>query len=223
MVSGEEEEGPGMTKQLQSVVYMFLISLFFASLVSAVKYLSEERIASNQAIKLQRIVLKVLDIPVGKNISEDRISSLFTERVKDIQVGEKTLYVGYEEDGRTIKGYAFPVGGPGFWGPIHGMVGVNPEATKLLGIAFTKHSETPGLGGRITEDWFLTQFKGLPIHPIEGDQKIFYLKPAGTTTAANELDAITGATNTSSAVEAFLNKDLDHFLIKLWRSVEDRK
>jgi Na+-transporting NADH:ubiquinone oxidoreductase subunit C len=160
---------------------------------------------------------------MGKNISKDKVSSLFAERIKNIQIGERTLYVGYEEDGRTIKGYAFPVGGPGFWGPIQGMVGVDPGATKVLGLAFTKHSETPGLGGRITEDWFLTQFKDLPLHPIEGGQKIFYLKPAGTKTAANELDAITGATNTSSAVEAFLNEDLDHFLKKLWRSGEEWK
>ena len=50
-----------MKKQLRSVVYMFLISLFFASLVSAVMYLNEKKIASNQALKLQRIILKVLD------------------------------------------------------------------------------------------------------------------------------------------------------------------
>jgi Na+-transporting NADH:ubiquinone oxidoreductase subunit C len=103
------------------------------------------------------------------------------------------------------------------------MVGVDPHATKILGIAFYKHTETPGLGGRITEDWFSSQFKGLPLHPIEGDQKIFYIKPAGTRGAPNELDAITGATNTSSAVEAFLNDDLDYFLKELWAGVKETK
>jgi Na+-transporting NADH:ubiquinone oxidoreductase subunit C len=212
-----------MTKQLRSVVYMFLISLFFASLVSAVKHLNEKTIASNQALKLQRIILKVLEIPVEKNTPDDQISRLFMERIKNIQVEDRILYVAYEEDAHTILGYAFPVGGPGFWGPIQGMVGVDPEVTKVLGIAFTKHSETPGLGGRITEDWFSSQFKGLPLHPIDGDKKIFYLKPAGTTGAPNELDAITGATNTSSAVEAFLNDDLDYFLKELWTTVEERE
>jgi Na+-transporting NADH:ubiquinone oxidoreductase subunit C len=212
-----------MTKQLRSVVYMFLISLFFASLVSAVKHLNEKTIASNQALKLQRIILKVLEIPIEKNTPDDQISRLFMERIKNIQVEDRILYVGYEEDAHTILGYAFPVGGPGFWGPIQGMVGVDPEVTKVLGIAFTKHSETPGLGGRITEDWFSSQFKGLPLHPIDGDKKIFYLKPAGTTGAPNELDAITGATNTSSAVEAFLNDELDYFLKELWTSVEERE
>ncbi len=210
-----------MIKQLRSVVYMFVIAIFFASLVSAVKLLNEKRIRTNEAIKLQKIVLEVLNIPVEKDKTDEHISALFSERIKDIEVGEKVLYVGYEEDGRTIQGYAFPVGGPGFWGPIQGMVGVDPHATKILGIAFYKHTETPGLGGRITEDWFTRQFKDLPLHPIEGDQMIFYLKPAGTRGAPDELDAITGATNTSSAVEAFLNDELDHFLKTLWASVKE--
>jgi len=212
-----------MKKQLRSVLYMFLISLFFASLVSAVRNLNEKTIASNQALKLQRIILQVLDIAAEKNISDENISRLFMERVKVIQVEEQTLYVGYEEDGQTIIGYAFPVGGPGFWGPIQGMVGVDPDATKVLGIAFYKHTETPGLGGRITEDWFSSQFKGLRLFPIKGNQKIFYLKPAGTTGAPNELDAITGATNTSAAVETFLNDELDYFLKKLWAAVEEKE
>jgi Na+-transporting NADH:ubiquinone oxidoreductase subunit C len=212
-----------MKKQLLSVVYMFLITLFFASLVSTVKLLSDRKIESNQAIKLQRVILKVLDISIKERISDEELSRLFSVRVKNIRVDEKTLYVGYREDGKTIRGYAIPVGGPGFWGPIQGMVGVNPEATKILGIAFYKHTETPGLGGRITEDWFSNQFKGLPLHPIEGDQSIFYLRPAGMRKAPNELDAITGATNTSSAVEAFLNQELDYFLKELWSSIEENE
>lgn len=212
-----------MKKQMISVLYMFLITLFFASLVSTVKLLSDRKIESNQAVKLQRIILKVLDIPVDERISDEDLSRLFTVRVEDIQARERTLYVGFKQDGKTIQGYAVPVGGPGFWGPIQGMVGVNPEATKILGIAFYKHNETPGLGGRITEDWFSDQFKGLPLHPIEGDQSIFYLRPAGMRKAPNELDAITGATNTSSAVETFLNQELDYFLKQLWSSIEEKE
>ncbi len=45
----------------------------------------------------------------------------------------------------------------------------------------------------------------------------------GTQKAANELDAITGATNTSSAVEVFLNQDLDYFLRELWGSIEEKE
>ncbi len=211
-----------MKKQALSVAYMFLITLFCASLVSAVKLLNERKIEHNQTIKLQRIILQVLNIST-EEIAEEEISRLFTNRVKEIDVQRRPLYIGYQKDGQTIRGYALPVGGPGFWGPIQGMVGISPDATRVLGIAFIKHNETPGLGGRITETWFTDQFKDLPLHPIEGDQNIFYLKPQGTARATNDLDAITGATNTSSAVEAFLNHELDFFLKELWGSIEEEE
>ena len=212
-----------MKKQGISIVYMFLITLFFASLVSAVKFLNETKIETNQIVKLQRIILKVLNIPVQEAISNENLMRLFTAQIKDIQIGKKTLYIGYEEDGRTIRGYAVPVGGPGFWGPIQGMVGVTPDAAEVIGLAFYKHNEIPGLGGRITEDWFSDQFKDLPLFPIEGGQNIFYLTMEGTQKRANELDAITGATNTSSAVEVFLNQELDFFLRELWGSIEEKE
>ena len=215
-----------MKKQVLSLVYMFLITMFFASLVSAVKLMNDQRIERNQTMKLQQIILRVLQIPIQEQkievpISEDRLSRLFADRVQEIDVQDRILYLGYEADGQTIRGYALPVGGPGFWGPIQGMVGIAPDATKVLGIAFITHSETPGLGGRITESWFTDQFEDLPLYPIEGDRNIFYLKPEGTARASNELDAITGATNTSSAVEIFLNQELDLFLKALWKKIKE--
>jgi Na+-transporting NADH:ubiquinone oxidoreductase subunit C len=199
---------------------MFLLTFFFAALVSAVKVQNEERIRTNQQVKLQKIILKVLGVPVGERASNREVIRSFEKRVKPIEAKGKTLYVGYAEGGQDITGYAFSVSGAGFWGPVYGMVSVDPEASRILGIAFYRHSETPGLGARITETWFTKQFVGLSIFPVEGDKKIFYLKPAGPGKGPNELDAITGATGTSRAVEAFVNRDLDHFLRETWKQMK---
>jgi len=209
-----------MKKRLYSIAFMFALTFFFAALVSGVKGYNERRIQTNQQVKLQRIILKVLGVLVDGRAPNQEVIRAFQKRVRSIDAKNRTLYVGYAEDGRTVTGYAFPVGGSGFWGPVYGMVSVDPEASKILGVAFYKHSETPGLGARITEPWFVKQFAGLPLFPIEGDHKIFYLKPAGPGKGANELDAITGATGTSRAVEAFLNRDLDRFLRETWKSVK---
>ena len=198
---------------------MFLITLFFTSVVSAVKLFNEERIETNQRVKLQRIILQVLGMPVKRGASDLDVVRTFERRVKRVEVKEKDLYVGYEKDGKTISGYAFPVGGPGFWGPIHGMVAVDPGASQILGIAFYRHSETPGLGARMTEDWFTKQFVGLPLYPVEGDRKIFYLRTTGPKKGPHELDAITGATGTSRGIETFLNEELERFLRELWPSL----
>jgi Na+-transporting NADH:ubiquinone oxidoreductase subunit C len=199
---------------------MFLITLFFTSIVSAVKLVNDDRIERNEKLKLQRIILRVLDIPVKEKSADRDLVQLFEKRVKSIQVGDKTLYVGYAEDGKTVAGYAFPVGGPGFWGPISGMVAVDPDVSRIIGIAFYKHSETPGLGARIGETWFTNQFEGLRLYPIEGGKKMFYLRPAGAGKNPNELDAVTGATGTSRGVETFLNQELDYFLKEVWKSVK---
>lgn len=205
-----------MKKRLFSILYMFVLTLFFTSVVSAVKFYSDERIAINQQVKLLRIVLQVLGIPVQEDVPPLEVMRIFEQRVREIEVKGRPLYIGYADKGETIIGYAFPAAGQGFWGPISGMAAVDPSATELLGVAFFKHSETPGLGARITEGWFTSQFKGLPLYPTKGEEKIFYLKAAGKGQAKNELDAVTGATGTSRAVEAFLNKELDHFLEALW-------
>ena len=208
-----------MKKRLYSIVFMFVLTFFFAAVVSMVKVHNEERMQTNQQVKLQRIILKVLGVPVEEKAPNREVIQAFERRVKPIEVKGQTLYVGYSEDGRRITGYAFPVGGAGFWGPVYGLVSVDPEASRLLGIAFYRHSETPGLGARITEPWFTKQFAGQPLFPVEGDKKIFYLKPAGPGKGPNELDAIAGATGTSRAVEAFVNRDLDRFLRETWKHV----
>jgi Na+-transporting NADH:ubiquinone oxidoreductase subunit C len=199
---------------------MFVLTFVFAAVVSAVKVHNEERIQINQQVKLQRVILKVLGVPVDEKAPNRVVIQAFERRVKAIEVKQQTLYVGYGEGGKQITGYAFPVGGAGFWGPVYGMVSVDPEASRIMGIAFYRHSETPGLGARITEIWFTQQFAGLPIFPVEGDKKIFFLKPAGPGKGPNELDAITGATGTSRAVEAFVNRDLDRFLREMWKQVK---
>ena len=211
-----------MKHRLFSIVYMFLITLCFTSLVSAVKYVNDDRIAQNQVVKVQRIVLQVLGIVSIKDVHDRDVISLFEARIRAVDVEGVPLYIGYDGKGENTIGYAFPVGGPGFWGPIYGMVAIEPDGKKILGVAFYKHSETPGLGGRLTEAWFTEQFAGLPVYPIEGAKKIFTLRPEGIGSAPNELDAITGATGTSRAVEAFLNQELDRFLRNSWEKLNLR-
>ena len=198
---------------------MFLLTFCFTSLVSAVKVFNEARIQRNEDLKLQKIILRVLSIPVSEEMTDQGVVELFRKRVHTAQAGNKTVYVSRDESGETVRGYAFPIEGPGFWGPISGMVAVNHDASEILGIAFYRHSETPGLGGRVTEDWFTSQFVGIPVFTIEGDRKIFTLEPAGTGETPNELDAITGATGTSRGVEGFVNRELDYFLREIWELV----
>jgi len=199
-------------KRLFSVIYMFLLTFFFTAIVSGIHEINKERIAINEEIKLQKIVLNVLGIQVGPGTLDVRIRQIFGERVKR-ETGEgRIIYRGFAEDGNTLIGYAIPLFGPGFWGPIYGVMAVDPKLEKVIGIAFYRHSETPGLGGRITEEWFEEQFKGRKLFTPGEDQRYFSFLPPGTAKADNEVDAITGATGTSKAVERLIDRNLKDYL-----------
>lgn len=126
-------------------------------------------------------------------------------------------------DRERVKGYAFPIAGQGFWDVITGWVALDPELTETLGIVFLRHSETPGLGGRITEAEFRDQFRaatrangrGLVLATeAETPARIVIdhdrLAP-GDPGYAQHVVAITGATGTSHAVATFLNEGLVRF------------
>lgn len=197
-----------MSKIIRSTLFMFVITLVFTSLVTYVKIVNEDRINTNREIKLQKTILKVLGIKVNEDISPDKIMEIFKKRITSETIGDRTIYVCRDENGIEITGYAFPVKGPGFWGPVYAMAAVNRDADKLSGVSFYRHSETPGLGGRISENWFSGQFEGLFLKLPEGEKNYFTLTPEGDGKPENELDAITGASRTSEAVETFLNREL---------------
>jgi len=64
------------------------------------------------------------------------------------------VFRGKDENG-DLMGFAFVAAGPGFQGIIKMMVGLNLEKTYLEGMTVLDHMETPGLGDKITFDFFL--------------------------------------------------------------------
>ena len=201
-----------MKKGLYSVIYMFIVTLCFTSVVSGVRLLNEEKILTNIEARRQSVILDVLKIKVGAGAGPEEIVRVFAKNVKPLRLNEDTIYICYDDDGLSVKGYAFSVTGPGFWGPISSMVGIDKEYSRIIGINFFDNVETPGLGARITEDWFQAQFTGLPLERKDGRGRFFTLKQAGTRKTLKELDAVTGATQTSEAVDKLLNKELNRFV-----------
>lgn len=199
-------------KRLFSIAYMFGLTFFFTALVSTIYEVNRERIAVNEGIKLQRVVLEVLGMKPEPGTPDRRVREIFESRIKVEEKEGRILYRGFAEDGKTLVGYAFPLYGPGFWGPLHGMMGVDPQLERVIGVSFYRHSETPGLGGRITEAWFRDQFAGKRLLPRGKEGKYFSFVPPGTARAQGDLDAITGATGTSRAVDRLLDENLKGYL-----------
>ncbi|MDR4509418.1 MAG: FMN-binding protein [Candidatus Brocadiaceae bacterium] len=110
---------------------------------------------------------------------------------------EKLQGLGFVE---TKMGYGYNKSSP-----MSLFICLEPDMETIKGIEVLDHGETPGLGGRMTEEQFKNQFIGKKLKP-----KIRMMKDAKAT-GPNEFDAITGATNTSRGVEEFLNDAVKEF------------
>ncbi len=102
------------------------------------------------------------------------------------------------EEGQEI-GHAFIARGTGYGGEISIMVGLDTDLT-IKDISIITHTETPGLGSKIEEEEFTSQFRGLdmPQLALSRDQ--------------GQIDAITGATVSSEAVALAIREEMEQRL-----------
>ena len=186
------------------IIFMILITAFFTSILAFLNYSTADRIVYNQETELRKTILYVFDIDPGSDKPE-AIEKAFKDNIIQEGTGKEAIY-SVVEDGATI-GYAFPVAGTGLWGSVEGYVGITADYSKLLGIDFVAHSETPGLGGRISEDIYKDQFRDMDVSDVDSGQYIIYRPAPG-----GNADAIAGATLTSKSVSDFINIDIENFI-----------
>lgn len=107
--------------------------------------------------------------------------------------GALSISAGYDTDGRLI-GYCVAVQSQGFGGPITMTVGVDLNGV-VTGVAVTSHSETDRVGTTAMTPAALARYVGR----------------SGTirTSGSNSIDAVSGATATSKAITAGVNRALN--------------
>ena len=122
------------------------------------------------------------------------------------------MFIG-EKDGKTY--YIIPVRGKGLWDAIWGYVALDQDYV-IQGVYFDHKGETPGLGANIKERFFMDDFKGEKIFKGNEFMGVAVVKgnndPLNEDKDDNEIDALSGATITSSGVTAMLKKDLRLYL-----------
>lgn len=188
------------------IIFMVILTVFFTSILAFLNYSTADRIAYNQETDIRKVILYVLDIDPDSDDPET-IERVFKDKIIEEKIDDDIIYLVVEDE-ETIA-YAFPVGGTGLWGSITGYAGISADYTKLLGVDFVEQSETPGLGGRISEDIYKEQFRNLDLSKVEDENYIIYTPASG-----GNIDAIAGATLTSQSVANFLNKDIGDFIKK---------
>jgi len=192
------------------VVYMFVMTAFSSSIVIGFAQFTSDRVEANEDLAFERAVLAVLPGMLEKGEGRLQIHEKFVERVgpPDEQIGGACRLT---EAGRTVA-YALPIEGQGFWAPIKGVIGLKDDRRTITGIAFYEQNETPGLGAQITTVAFTSQFQGKIL--AQGDKPL-NIRPPGAPLGDSDVDAVTGATQTSTRLEKILNDSLTQWYAKL--------
>ncbi len=186
---------------LQPVLFMMALTALCTLILALLNEASIGRIREQESLQQKRTILYVLNQPVPDEA--EAVAEAFSRLV----VAEKDYFRAVQ--GNETLGYAFPVEGPGLWGSMIGYAALDAAGKTLLGVSLPTHSETPGLGGRVNEPWFTEQFRSIPLDDA-GRLKLVF-KPAD----GGNLDAITGATQTSEAVRKLVIEDVDRFAAQL--------
>lgn len=177
-----------------TVAFMVILSALLTFALAFSYEAFKPNIAAHKQLAQERAVLYAFGLDTG--LEDKDVRALFEKLITPGRPDGKAGYT-YSEAGET-RGYAVPFSGAGLWGTISGYLGINASLDQVTGLVFTRQNETPGLGGRIDELQYKEQFRLLPIragtelsYGAQGDRQI---------------DAVTGATQTSSAVLRILNR-----------------
>jgi Na+-transporting NADH:ubiquinone oxidoreductase subunit C len=221
-------------KRLKIVLFMVAVAALWGAGVTGLHLSTVKTVEQNNRLLEQKSLVELFGLGDVKTLSKDQIGKIVesqidrSETVTDPQTGKTIpLLKAYTDASHmTFKAYGFPFSGVGFWAEIKGYIAVDSDLKKTIGMKVIAQTETPGLGGRIEEPFFVQPFKdGLNITPPAPGKNYIYMGTAGsqaepgTAQYGRTFDAITGATQTSLAMERMLNVTVAEFS----RAVENRK
>lgn len=189
------------------ILYMFVVTAVFSSIVIGFTGLTRRRVEANEALAFERAVVAVFPQLYEAGLNSLEIHRIFTEQIDPPDGTSGGAYTLRRED--RLLGYALPMAGQGFWAPIKGIIGIDADKQTVTGIVFYEQKETPGLGAEIAQPAFQNQFEDKALGSSENPIRF---KRPGEVLGTNEVHAVTGATQTSTRLEAIINKS-----VKAWR------
>jgi electron transport complex protein RnfG len=177
-----------MREMVKMVVVLTILCSVSGGLLAALRDGTKDKIENQQLEFVKGPAIRKILVE-GGGATNDPIKDRFKLKVDG---REESFFVGIV-NGKP-KLVTFETSGKGFGGALGMVVGVDVTTDKIIGVAVTTHSETPGIGARAqTDPKFAKQFAGMP---LAGEFKV---KSDG-----GKVDALSGATVTSRGVSGAL-------------------
>ena len=190
-----------------TIIYATILVVIVAVLLAVISQVLSPRQQANKRLDTQKQILTALNV----DYSNADPAALYAQIVEETETDGKTLFIAHIDE--DVK-YVLPLKGQGLWGGIWGYIALDEDKNTVYGINFGHESETPGLGGEIVTEYFRSRFFGKHIKDIEGNvQSIAVLKAGKKDEAGREqVDALSGATITSTGVDEMLVKSLNEYV-----------
>jgi Na+-transporting NADH:ubiquinone oxidoreductase subunit C len=183
--------------------------------VAAVLAIAAMVLGPVQETNIARETKGALLASVGVTVPTAEIEKAYADNIEEVAVpvegGEALPLYKSTAGGKTL--YIIPVSGSGLWGPVWGYVAVEGDWNTISGVVFDHKGETPGLGAEISTPKFEGQFVGKKLFDTAGNLvSITVLKGSGASRGNDHaVDAISGGTITSRAVENMIRATLEKY------------
>ena len=188
---------------IYTFVYMTVVVIIVAVLLAVVSQALAPKQQANILLDKQKQILGALKVDYT---NADPAEVYYTLVQDTLTYGEQEVYIA-NLNGATK--YILPLSGKGLWGGIGGYLALDEDKNTIYGVNFNHESETPGLGAKIVEPEFRSQFEGKHIRNAEGAVvSVAVLKAGKHAEGQEQVDAISGATITSSGVSTMLHEEL---------------
>jgi len=196
----------------RTVVHAVVLGAFctgFGALLATTNMFTAKEISLRAVEDMENSLTQVIPPGIHDNNPAKDVVAVKNDEGKDVTIYRAT-------QGGKVTAVAYDIEGPGYGGPIHLMLAVDPEG-KILGVRATAFKETPGLGDRIDpakSDW-ITRFRGLSLdNPLRDKWKV--KKDGGV------FDQFSGATITPRGVVGAIRNGLDFFATHKTEMLEAR-
>lgn len=184
-----------MNTKLKNLLFILILGSVCTGLLVGIKSYTTPKIERYNEVRLRSTILDAAAIDYEKT----SLDEVFNTKIRKFKKDGLIFYMSPDNL------YIFTFEGRGLWGMIEGAIALRRDLKTIENLRIISQEETPGLGGRISEQGFLGQFKNKQVSP-----KLF-LALRRKAQEANEVDAITGASMTSEALIDMVNESVINF------------
>jgi Na+-transporting NADH:ubiquinone oxidoreductase subunit C len=189
---------------LYVVLFTFVVCAVFVVVLAVANEGTKDLVAANKRFATQSAVLGAFGIPFTDAADA---SAKYTSTVTEGQAGAQRSWKATVDGTQYL---AVEQSGAGLWGTITVIMAATPDGENVRGVRVLAQNETPGLGGRIEESWFLGQYEGekAPGGKVGMKAGAEASGKADADKANGRVEGISGATRTSQSFGSIMNAGL---------------